>query len=209
MVTPKYSTVFLLVNIFIFVHSHSNQLKWESASTISSDQLDPAGKEGEFTYYVARGSVRKNWLNGKSLVMNGEHVAYTPYAGQEAEATDFQVLVVPAGTTSWVASGGNNLPNYWIAGGYHPAVNETTVICRAFHAGHLIVGNGLKSYGACYTEYLNKVHPYSSYEILVLNDYGIATGAAKVPRVPGPIFVSSSTTKTAPMYFRWPKVLLD
>ncbi|CAL8068659.1 unnamed protein product [Orchesella dallaii] len=132
----KYSALFLLVSAFAIVYTQNILLKWKSASKVSIDQLLPAGKKGYFTYYVARGSVRKNWLNGKFLIKNG-----------------------------------GMLPTR------HITVKE--------------------------------VFSSSTYEFMVLNEYGVATGVANLPLESGPIFVESENTQMTPMHLKCPHVLLD
>jgi len=121
--------------------------------------------------YVARARYNNGVIPGKVVV--GHTSAYISYDGKEVPMANYEVLVAPPATLSWVDCLGSNIPPFALPGGQDPN-GETYYIGRVFHQGTVTVGKVHPSHGTCYVPHGGLEYPYTDYEILVKNKLGRA-----------------------------------
>ncbi|CAL8140346.1 unnamed protein product [Orchesella dallaii] len=154
-------------------------LKWVSASDAFFSHLDPAGYEDNTVSFVARAQIAGSWIPGKAISWLGvTYLAYVPLDGEEiTEIPNFQVLLAPPGTTSWVEAHDSVIPSLPVFGGNDPNTGESTYICRGanINGTNLIPGKLILSQGTCYLPHYVEF-PVTKYEVLVVNAYGESIG---------------------------------
>ncbi|ODM93017.1 hypothetical protein Ocin01_13666 [Orchesella cincta] len=164
--------------------SEVQKIRWISATEAKANmsQLIPAGINPRFsTSYVARGRLpihNNRWIPGKAYKKEEKLVMYYAYRGEELSTEDFELLVVPFDTTTWIwmDSEIKVFPKLAIVGGLEPNTVETMYICRGTYDNYVITGNLLKSSGVCSISYNYGEVRLHHYELLVINPYGESLG---------------------------------
>jgi len=131
----------------------------------------PAGLDSGRELYVIRAYHEGGTVPGKLHV--GHSSAYIAYAGNEVPKYDYEVLVAPVASLSWVDGQGSHIPPHAVPGGRDPN-GETYYVGRVWLNGTITVGKVHPSHGACYVPYGGQEHASHSYEILVRNALGRA-----------------------------------
>jgi hypothetical protein len=124
------------------------------------------GEDNGAKVYVTRASHEGALLPGK--LVEGHACAYVPWGGEEHSKEQYEVLVVPAGSVSWVDAAGDAVPPKAINAGNSEA-NEPLYIGRATHEDQPTVGKYHPANGSVYVSYGGKEIPYAEFQVLVLN----------------------------------------
>ncbi|OXA50535.1 uncharacterized protein LOC110853773 [Folsomia candida] len=130
-----------------------------------------AGLDSGRELYVIRAYHQGGMIPGKLHV--GHSSAYIAYGGEEVPTPNYEVLVAPVASLSWVDGQGSFIPPNAVPGGRDPG-GETYYIGRVWLNGTITVGKIHPSHGSCYVPYGGKEHPSHTYEILVKNALGRA-----------------------------------
>jgi len=130
-----------------------------------------AGIDSGKKLYVARAHHEGGVIPGK-LHIGHSHV-YIPFGGKEVSKQQYEVLIAPPGSLSWIDGEGANIPYNAVEGGRDPN-GEPYYIGRVYHQGTVTVGKVQRSHSTCYVAHAGKEHGYRNYEILVKNAYGRA-----------------------------------
>jgi len=128
-----------------------------------------AGIDEGAKLFVARAHHDGALVPGKLHV--GHSSIYIPYNMKEEPKDDYEVLIAPPASVSWVPGEGGSIPDNAIPGGYE-SNGETMYIGRAIHNGKVTIGKVHPSHGVCYVAYGGEELNFSEYEILVKNALG-------------------------------------
>jgi len=154
-------------------HAQPNGIQW---IPMRGGQSPPfatqAGLDSGRELYVIRGFHQGGTIPGKLHV--GHTSAYIGYNGEEIPMPNYEVLVAPVASLSWVDGFGGQIPPNAVPGGRDPASGETYYIGRAWHNNTITVGKIHPSHGSCYFPYGGKEHATKTYEVLVKNALGRA-----------------------------------
>ncbi|CAL8140344.1 unnamed protein product [Orchesella dallaii] len=163
------------------------KLKWISKNSVIPSQLIPAGRENiaglNTILYVAKAMHQDQWVPGEAGFdeKNGIFYFHLVHNGTEFSMEHFVLLLQPAGTTSWQKMNGSITHAHPVFGGADPDTGEANFICRsAVDTGNngtmLLVGRAVPSSGKCHL-FHGKEYILSSFELLVVNAYGLARNA--------------------------------
>ncbi|ODM89231.1 Cysteine--tRNA ligase [Orchesella cincta] len=155
--------LFAFAGLFISSSAiHQEKLQWVDNSDAYVSHLIPAGgnRGGYGVFYVAREKFDGNWVPGKTMVVEG-------------------ILTTPPGATSWVRAENASIPAQSVVVDEEGVNDEETFICRALHRNDITPGKLLPSVGLCQVPYVGLEYSYPEYEVLVINDYGLANGVGK------------------------------
>ncbi|CAL8143301.1 unnamed protein product [Orchesella dallaii] len=149
-------------------------IDWVGSRVVDLSDLTLGGKEDNQTLFVCRAQWEGDWIPGKARVdaQDGILRCHFQYWQVGHNSTDFEVLVWPSETTSWVETEGSIIPNRAVVSGIDPGNDEVTYVCRAWHGNELIVGKALESFGVCFIAADGEPR-ISKYEVLVKNAYGV------------------------------------
>lgn len=170
------------------VNHVNNAIQWLNAtpSEVMVHGLNPAGWEDHLHLFVCRAWIpeEERWLPGKIWVNAGFHHRVLCFVSKNQNETipkvDFQLLLAPSGTTSWVPGSVNYEPEHGIIGGTG-VEGENLFVCRAFPINNstLIIGKYSTNTKLCYVTVADNAHfEISSFEILVANDLAMTKGVS-------------------------------
>jgi len=132
-----------------------------------------AGVDSDNELYVARAHHEGAIVPGKLHVTHSS--IYIAYNMAEVPVGDYEVLIAPPASLSWVEGSGGNTPTNAVEGG-HENDGEKLFIGRVIHEGTVTVGKVHPSHGVCYFPYAGEELNSADYEILVRNAFGLLKG---------------------------------
>jgi hypothetical protein len=117
--------------------------------------------------YIARSEHNTALIPGKFI--RGHTVTYVAWGGGEHAKNEYEVLVVPSGSISWVPCSGSEIPPNSVPGGISED-GEPLYIGRVSHEGTVTVGKVHPSHGSLYIPFGGAEVAYPDYSILVKKD---------------------------------------